>query len=662
MSFSMVVSFLMTFSFNAFAATPILDVNAIDKRVNPCENFYQYACGQWLEQTKLPAHKAVIYRQSEELENQSWVELKNIIEKSEPTSSLHRFYSACMSEPRDMPESLTKILRQIEKIQNTDDLAFVTGQLHALNVNALFGFTTWQDLDRPTRTIAFLTQGGMALPEKDYYLKTDAEAKELRQKYQKHIANVLRLAQIEKGSSAETAAKKIYAIEKSLAEKSLALEDQWTPSIIKNKISFARLKSRYGEWNWDFYFSGLGLKHRPREFNLNEPLFYKRLNQLVRDGSISDLKKYLMWQTLHKAAPWLTSDLAQENFAFWKQELEGIDQQEPQWQRCVELTGDSVRDLLGKSYVESLPNAEATKHAINQIIDQALKVFSDSLGSITWIDNETAQGAQEKLSHFGRKVGYPETWDSYQQLSVSDKDRTLNLFAAAKYSRTKEFVRIDKDVVNNEWTMSPWEVNAYYDPSLNEFAFPFGILRPPAFDLEANDAINMGVFGALVGHEMLHAFDADGSQYDYQGRAIDWWSSKSREQFESRSQCLIKQANTYEILPGLFVNGERTITENVADQGGLKMAYAMYLQRKKQNGEAPRLGDLSGDQQFFVAFAQSWCVKRTDESMRVLINSNTHPPEEFRVNASIMNRPEFAEVFACQLGQPMVPTHRCDMW
>ncbi|MBI3554641.1 MAG: M13 family metallopeptidase [Deltaproteobacteria bacterium] len=644
----------------------IIDANAINHAVNPCDDFYQYACGKWLGDLSMPSDKSTYYHQFTALDDKTRETLKTLIETAPSGSRLGRFYISCMNESsaaQSGRQTLTDRFANIDLIQNSQQLATAVAQLHLLGANVFFNFGSAQDLNDATQVIGFAAQGGMSLPERDYYLKTDAKSVETRKEFAAHVAKMLVLTDTSGGYGTPAAdqAAAILAFETKLASAAFSLEDQGDPSKINHPVGAAGLKGLAPAFDWDGYFAALGTS-APAALNVTEPDFYTNLNTVLATTSLDQLKSYLKWQVVKRSAMLMGTATEEESFRFWQGYLAGKKQLEPRWKRCTNIVSSDLGDEVGKAFVDTINGASDTKRQTRTLIETIKGIFSGNLDSLTWLDSPTVAAAREKLSHVNDKVAFPDKWKDYSSVEISDSTLLQNDLNATRFESRRQLAKIGRPVDRTEWQMPPWEINAYYDPSLNEIVFPYGILQSPVFNLKASDGANMGALGATVGHELTHGFDNDGSKYDGLGNVKSWWPDEIRRGFEERAQCLIDQASKYEVLPGLFVNGTRTLTENIADQGGTKLAYLAYKRMSAGRPAAAPVAGFDENQQYFVSYAQSWCAKRTDESMRQQLISNTHPPEEFRVNGVLMNIPAFGETFGCREGSRMAPKNRCAVW
>ncbi len=649
--------------------------------VAPCDDFYQFACGTWMDHTTIPSDRSSIYHQSSGLADQTDDLLHTILlnyskgdfrVKSTYGKMLGDEYASCMARDQTVANSKTVLRTELAKIAAIHDsrsLALGVANLQLLGVPAFFSLASAANPNNSNETIAYASAGGMSLPDKDYYLNTDAKSLEIVAKYQAYIRALF----IQNGASATNstaAAQTIFAIEKFLASKALSLDDRNDPAKTNHPMDRAAFAALASPFDWASYFTALGLANLP-SLNVTEPDFYANFGVLLTKFNLAETKTYLKWLLLDRAANSTGAENEKLSFAFWNRYLNGQKTPKARWKDCTARVENSLGYALAEAYVGQLDGA-AIKARVEAMILQIKAAFADDLdrlanGQDAWMDHATEKAALEKLALLGQKVGAPDKWQDYDALKLGRDSFLQNSLNISIYSAKRDLAKIGKPVDRSEWYMMPWEINAYYDPSTNEFNFPFGILQPPSFDLKASDGANLGAFGGgTIGHELTHGWDDDGRKYDGYGNIKDWWSPETKAQFETKSACFVEQANAYPIVvegKTFQVNGAAIITENLADQGGVKLGYvALEKILQSRAPVAPWLGKYTENQTYWIAYAQSWCAKRTPESMRSLITTNPHPPEEFRVNGVLMNRPEFARDFGCKTGDRMVPAKRCSIW
>ena len=652
---------------------PILDEKALDSSVNPCENFYQFSCGGWMNSIDLPADKVAYFRQWSGMEDETEKKLNEILEafakgdtsgaKSKYASKLGDFYKSCMNTT-ESPQASTQLLLakfvEINRIKNLHSLAGEVADLQLLGVNLFFGFSPGQDFTDSSKVVAIASQGGLSLPEREYYFKTDSKSVETRQKFVEHVTKQLAAVGYRRGNAMK-AAQFILRFETELAKGAATMEERRDPNGMNHPMSVTDFTKLSPSFDWSTYLARLGVA-KLTSLNAAEPKFYKNLDSVLKATPLSALKTYMKWKMLMSSATYMTASFEKESFNFWEGFLQGKQSMSPRWKKCTRLVGEALSDALGEAFV-SVSNGEAARTKTGELIDSVKKAFLENLSSLTWLDDATRKAAADKLAVLHQKLAYPDHWKSYDGLSVSPMNLLSNTLASNKMESLRSFDEIGKPVDHSKWYMPAWEVNAYYDPSNNEFVFPLGILQPPVLDLKASDGANMGALGATLGHEMTHGYDDEGSQFDGSGNLRDWWPAPVRAEFTKHAQCYADQASKYEALPGLFINGATTLGENLADQGGTKLAYRAFKSMAAGRPEAPLFaGRYNETQQFFISYAQSWCGKIRPEKLRSQLQTDVHPPVDYRVNGVVVNMPEFAEAFGCSAGQKMAPAERCSLW
>jgi putative endopeptidase len=659
------------------AVPDILDASALKDAIDPCNDFYQFACGRWIENTEIPADKDRVLHQSTALMDLTDEKLNNLILKvSKGDSSLQTkaskqivdYYNSCMDFGKKVPAAealLKKRLAMVERLPGIKDVTSILVAMHGEGGGAFFAFGSGQDLRDSSSVIGFLDQGGMGLPEPSYYFDKDAKSKEIRKKYVSHIAKIFSLL----GQSKKVAGQKarsILSIETRLAEKAMSFDERQDPAKTNHPITREALAKLAPAIDWGLYFRSQSVPESA--LNINEPEFFKHMSEVIQSTSLKDLKGYLEWQIVSRSASEVNTALDQENFEFWNKYLRGEKEMMPRWKRCTRAVEHNLGYALAEIYVKTV-DSEAIRAKIESMIALIEQTFREDLEALSsgegaWLDVPTKAEALRKLAKLQKKLGAPVKWRDYSSLGTGDLfvDNDLKV---AEFENKRDLAKIGKPLDRLEWDMMPWEINAYYDPPKNEFVFPFGILQPPSFDLRASEGANLGAFGgATIGHELTHGFDNDGRQYDANGNVKDWWTNETKGNFTKKIECFVRQADAYEITSvGLNVDGKKTLPENLADQGGVKIGYAaLQSALAKRAPVSPWLGRYSENQQYWIAYAQSWCGKARPETLRQQIKTDPHPPEEFRVNAVVMNRPEFARDFSCKEGSRMAPKVRCSLW
>jgi len=548
-------------------------------------------------------------------------------------------------------------------MNDRNDLLKEIAHLHTIGVEALFGFGSGQDDKDSTHEIAQAGQGGLGLPDRDYYTKTDDASKKLRDQYVEHVSKMLTLLG-EPAATAADQAKKILALETSLAQASRTRVELRDPQKNYNKMPLRQLQDLTPDWNWSNYFKDIDLL-APPDINVHQPEFFKAADNVFQSNPMEDWKAYLRWHLISEAAAELSNDFVNENFNFKERILRGTQQIKPRWKRVVMSEDGAIGEALGKLYVGFYFPPEAKARAL-ELVNNLKEALADRIKTLEWMDEPTKQAALKKLAAFTVKIGYPDKWLDYSLLRVDRGAFVLNAIRASKFEAARDLNKIGKPVDRTEWGMTPPTVNAYYNPKMNEIVFPAGILQPPFFYAKADDAVNYGGIGAVIGHEMTHGFDDQGRQYDEIGNLRDWWTPQSAAEFKKRSQAIVNQYNDYEPLPGLHVNGELTQGENIADLGGVKLAYAALQKALDKNPPArqEKIDGFTPEQRFFLSFATIWKSKERDEELKLRLNTDPHSPARYRVNGPLSDLPEFQRAFNVPDGSPMVRAtdKRVNIW
>ncbi len=664
---------------------PILDATAIkdgrDGRslVDPCMDFYQFACGGWLDRTKIPLDKNYVGRQVTVALDSTDLQLNKILDAyahgnfTPPATyakKIRDYYVSCMNIDKGSALSAAFVKRKVREIfgvKGKAEIARLVATIQLGGAAPLFGFGSSQDLNDSTQVIGDAVQGGIALGQRDYYLKTDEKSREILDHYKAHVAHIFMLLGQAK-MVAEKSASTVLRLETALAAASYSLADQNNPAKTNHPMSAAELALRAPGFDWSAYFQVLG-HTRLDHMNVDEPEFFLALSKWLGEISPADLHTYLAWHFAHSVAVKVGGAFERESFDFWSAYLGGQKKPKPRWQICTQSVESSLGYALAEAYVKTFDGL-AIKKKTEEMIMQIKTAFSEDLvalsqGPDAWIDAATLAQALQKVSAVVQKVGGPEKWRNYDSLITNRTSYLRNSLAVNRFESLRDIAKIGKPVDNTEWGMMPWEINAYYERSKNEFNFPFGILQPPSLDLHASNGANLGSFGGgTIGHELTHGFDNNGSQYDSHGNIKNWWTEGTLQQFQKKTACYIEQANQYRIdAVGLSVNGKNTLEENLADQGGVKLGYvALEKLLSGQPDSELFAGKYNERQQYWLGYAQSWCTQITSESLRQRMTTDVHPPAEFRVNAVVMNRPEFARDFSCAPGTRMAPVNRCSVW
>jgi putative endopeptidase len=654
----------------ALAATPAprsgIDLKGMDPSVRPYEDFYQYANGNWLASATIPPDKPAIITftllqdHNRDVLHDILEDLKNAdAPKDSVSGKVGAFYRSGMDEQRIEAAGAKPLQEEFDRIAGVKDAAGlvpVLAHLHGYGVGAAFRLDAQPDLKDSSRTIAGLHQGGLGLPDRDYYLKTDAKAEALRAAYREHVEKMLRLL----GDTPERAADEARAVldfETRLAKASKTRVELRDPKANYHLMSVEQLQAEAPGVAWKPYFEGVGLAGL-KEADVGQPAFLKEVGTMLTAVPLDAWKAYLRWHLLNAVADTLGTPFEKEEFHFKGTVLRGVPQMRPRWERVLETTDHLLGEALGQLYVQKAfpPEAKARAEAMVHNIKAALR---DRLETIDWMSPATKQEALKKLDAIAVKIGYPSKWKDYSGLSVDGGVYVRNVLRAEGFEWQREMAKIGKPVDRGEWQMTPPTVNAYYNPSQNEIVFPAGILQPPFFDPQADDAVNYGGIGMVIGHELTHGFDDQGRQFDAAGNLRDWWTAQDEKTFKERAAQVADQYDRYEVLDGRHINGKLTLGENIADLGGLKLAY-LALKKSHQGKPAPaKIDGFTAEQRYFLAFAQLWRAKRRDEEVRVRLTTDPHSPPRFRVLGPLYNMPEFFEVFGAtpaQAGSRLNPT------
>ncbi len=653
-----------------------LDPNLMDTSVDPCVNFYQYSCGKYLKQNPIPADESS-YGQFNELSDQNLLVLKGILEKAAAGGSARTaneqkigdYYATCMNVEAVNEEGLKPLqplLGRITALKSKDELPELTAYFDSIGVNTFFAFGSDQDFKDATQQIAMLDQLDLGLPEKGYYERKDEKSVKLRGQYQAHIARVFELlgeTQQQSAKDAET----VLKLETALAGFSLSNVDRRDPASLYHKMNLAKFDSSTPSFSFVRF---LRAAHAPpvESLNVTEPRYFAGLNQLLASTSLDAWKTYLRWALIrHMPTTALPQALDRESFDFYGKVLDGQPEQKTRWKRCVTATDDALGEALGQVYVEQRFSPKDKQRTLELTHDVEAAMGRD-IEQLSWMSAPTKARAEEKLHAVANKIGYPDKWRDYSTLIVTRNDALGNALQAEAFEERRDIAKIGKPVDRGEWGMSPPTVNAYYNAQMNDINFPAGILQPPFFDPSQDDAVNYGAVGSIIGHELTHGFDDEGRQFDGKGNLEDWWTAADGKQFNERANCVVKEYDGFIGVDNLHVNGKLTLGENIADLGGIKLAFLAYLDRAQKSGVdleqkgSEEYGGLTPEQQFFVSFGQNWCQNNRPENLRLRMQTDGHSPEEFRANGVVLNLSEFQRAFACKSRQPMAPVNRCSIW
>jgi len=643
------------------------DPTAIDVAASPCQDFYQFACGAWLARTPIPRDRSSWSRSFSVILERNQNLLHTILDAyaaghvnlGEPDA--HRvgdFYASCMDEEavaRAGQEALTAWLARIQAVSSLDDLATLARWMHDSGFNVFFTFGPDQDFRDATRMIGEADQGGLGLPDRDYYLKQDPSSKKLRDAYRAHVARMLVLAG-ESEATAAVNAEAVMDIETRLAQASMSLVMRRDPRNVYHLLDRVGLDNVAPRFPWARYF--VGDLTNVTVINVAVPDFFAGLNRVLVDVSLAKLRAYLLWHAVSDHAMALGPRFVDESFAFSRL-LTGAEVLLPRWKRCEEAADGALGEALAQPFVKQAFSADSKQRALTMVraIEEA---FARDLKDISWMDAPTRAAAQDKLHAIYDKIGYPQTWRRYDEVAIDRTSYIDNVLAATAFESARQHAKIGKAVDKKEWSMTPVTVNAYYNPQLNEMVFPAGILQAPFFALAAPAAANYGAIGMVMGHELTHGFDDTGRKFDKDGNLRDWWTAESARAYEAKTACVVRQYSSYHAYDDVPVNGSLTLGENIADLGGAALALDAF--RHREGAHAGSVAGYTDEQRFFLGLAQAWCTNRRPELDRSLALVDPHAPPRLRVNGALSDLPDFASAFACKSGLAMAPADRCTVW
>lgn len=647
-----------------------LDLNAIDKSADPCNDFYQYACGNWIKNNPIPADESSWGRFNELFERNQGI-LRDILEDSEQHQSrsaidqkIGGFYQSCMAENVIQQRGTTPLdpeLAQISRISNGHELIDEVARLHKGQVNVFFDFGSSPDPKNARMMIADVDQGGLGLPERDYYLRTDPKSQEIRRKYVAHVARMFQLIGVPQ-AAASAKASTVMSIETDLAKASLDVTSRRNPQLLVHEMPTDELAQLSPNFDFKLFFTQVNAPGFSK-LNVTVPDFVKAFSILLKKESLNDLKDYITWHYLNASAQLLTKAVVDENFDFYGRTLTGTKELKPRWKRCVAATDDELGEALGRKFVEKTFGEEGKQRTL-QMVHAIEHEMANDIEAITWMSAVTKEQALIKLHAVADKIGYPDKWRDYSTVKIVPDDYFGNWYRANAFESKRELDKIGKPVDRTEWGMTPPTVNAYYNPTENNINFPAGILQPPFYSNTADDALNYGAVGAVIGHELTHGFDDEGRQFDADGNLKDWWQKNDADEFEKLSDCFVKEYSGFSPLPGVNLNGRLTLGENTADNGGIHLAYLALMDdlSKKRVPKSRKVDGYTEPQQFFLGFAQIWCEHGRPELERLRAQVDPHSPGKFRTNGVVSNTPEFSEAFGCKTGDRMYAAKGCRVW
>jgi predicted metalloendopeptidase len=650
---------------------PSFDVSAMDKSVDPCVDFYQYACGTWMKNNPIPPDKSRWGRFDELYENNLYI-LRDILVQAQAPGQhgatekmVGDFYAACMDEATIENKGIAPLAPELERInaaKSKADLIKVIAYMHQQATPALFAFYPQPDMHDSNATIAYIDQGGISLPDRDYYIKEDPKSVETRQKYLEHVQKMFELAG-DRSNVAAAEAKTVLSIETALAQASMDRTQRRDPKTRDHKMTVAEIAATAPNFDLATYFASSG-SPKFNTLNVGNPEFFKQVNTQLDSVSLADWKTYLRWKAINSHAQVLTKAFVEEDFLFNGKYMSGQQEMEPRWKRCVRATDQNLGMALGQLYVDKTfgPEGKARTLKMVKAIENAMQ---QDIGQLAWMSDTTKKQAYAKLNAIVNNIGYPDQWRDYSSVVIKADDYAGNTERAGVFEVKRQYNKIDKPTDRKDWSMTPPTVNAYYRPPMNDINFPAGILQPPFYGKMMDDAVNYGGIGVVIGHELTHGFDDQGRKYDAQGNFRDWWTPEDGKEFEQRADCTAKEYSSFVAVKDdkgeVKLNGKLTLGENTADNGGLKLAY-MALSDIIGNTPVKPIDGFTAQQRFFLAYGQIWCQNVTDQEAHKRVLTDPHSPGQWRVNGAVQNSAAFQQAFGCTAGQPMVSANACRVW
>ena len=643
-----------------------LDARNSDSATPACSDFFQHANGGWLKANPIPAEYSQ-WSLDDELRERNLALLRGVLEdaaktpgdRGSTTQKIGDFYASAMDEKAIESAGYAPVqpwLDEVAALKTPADVAALVRRWQAQGISVLFNFTPQPDMKDAGSMIGYAVQGGLGLPDRDYYTRSDAKSKDLLGKYRAHVARMLGLVG-EKNAGEQ--AGWVLALEASLAKASLDRTQMRDPQTYYRMATLAQADAQTPHFSWSAFHAAIG-RDDVRQFSLPHPKFFAAVDAALAKAPVSHWQAYLRWHLVDGAAPYLGKAFVDADFDFHGRTLRGTQELKPRWKRAIDASNDALGFALGEAYVARVFPPEAKQRAL-QLVKNLEIALRKRIAGLEWMGEDTKKAAYAKLDTLAPKIGYPDEWRDYSALTIHRDGYFANVRAAGAFEARREIAKIGRPVDRSEWGMLPQTVNAYYDPQQNEIVFPAAQLLPPYFDANMDDAVNYGGIGSVIGHEMLHGFDDEGSQFDAQGNLRDWWTKRDRERFEQRTARLVEQFDGYVPIDDLHIKGKLTLGENIADLGGLQVAWDAWQLTDDAKAGAQRDG-LTPPQRFFLSFAQAWRTQQRPETLRLQVQSNEHAPAKFRVNGPVSNMPAFANAFACKTGEPMLRAARVDIW
>ena len=670
---SLLVSVPGTFAQSTSSArtAPGFSLDTIDKSIDPCVDFYQYACGNWIKNSEIPPDQSSWVSFVELRERNLDIE-RDILEKDSLANSsrsavdqkIGDLYGSCMDEKTVNEKGISPVKPELEAVAAAKEKRELMDELAKLDLigdGSLFRFYSSPDLHNANEVIAYIDQGGLTLPDRDYYIKDDQKMKDMRQHLIDYATQLFTLAGQSPQQAADSA-QTVLRVETALAKASMDRTARRDPRNRDHKMSRQEAVALGPDFYLDQYFVESGAPDF-KEINVVNPDFFKQVNGVIDSESIDALKTYISWHVLNTAAPWLSQPLVEANFKY-RQALTGQKELPARWKRCVNLVDDELGEALGEKYVDATFGPDG-KQRMLKMVDALETSLSGDINELSWMSPETKKQAQVKLEAIRNKIGYPDKYRDYSSVVIKPGDLMGNIDRANLFESKREIGKIDKPLDRKEWGMTPPTVNAYYSGSYNEIVFPAGILQPPFFDKKMDDAVNFGGIGVVIGHELTHGFDDQGRKYDAQGNLHDWWTAEDGKEFEKRVSCIADEYSGFTAVDDLHLNGRLTLGENTADNGGARIALAALehmIAEDKSGKEGEKIDGFTPEQRFFLGFARVWCEKQRPEIARTRVFTDPHSPGKYRIDGVVQNMPEFQKAWGCKAGQPMVSENACHVW